>query len=451
MKPWFKVSGALAITSAFWCGFAGDAAPSDALARFARLFSLAPAAAKTVQIALVPTSDADDADVSPPNVCADVLSTIKGNFYTTGPPPDQTRLSYAAIDGMLATIKDPYTVFFTPAQYKEINADNEGNFVGIGTRLDTNPTGQIVIVETIDGSPAQKAGLMAGDIFAAINNKSVLGKNMDSVSDLIRGGENTKIRVTILRKNKPISVLLRRGIVETPIVHFRMENEERKIGYIALTQFNEKADAQFDLALAKLEKQKMRGLIFDLRDNPGGLLNVAQDVASRFIERGPIVWVKEKNGQVSAMDVEKNKHRSPLYKGAYPVVVLVNGGSASASEIVAGAIQDARRGKLLGTTTYGKGLVQTIIPLADDSAVKITTQHYFTRDKHDINKKRDANGKQISGGILPDIIVSSDEKDEAAENAALRRAPQNLLAADKYDAQLQKALSVIAGELSVRP
>jgi carboxyl-terminal processing protease len=131
----------------------------------------------------------------------------------------------------------------------------------------------------------------------------------------------------------------------------------------------------------------MKALIFDLRNNPGGLLNISQDIASRFIDSGPIVWVKQKSGQMDSLNVRPNKHRSSLFKGEYPLMVLVNGSSASASEIVSGAIQDAGVGKLLGTTTFGKGLVQTIFPLdSGDSAVKITTQHYFTRNKHDINR-----------------------------------------------------------------
>ena len=184
---------------------------------------------------------------------------------------------------MLATIKDPYTVFFTPAdQYKDIQAENEGNFVGIGTRLDVNAAHQVVVVEAIEGSPAQKAGIAAGDVFIAINNKSVVGQGMGIIADLIRGTDNSRVRVTVARMGKPLTFALRRSLVHSPVVHFRMEDAQAKIGYIALAQFNEQADAQFDAALAKLEKQQMRGLIFDLRDNPGGLLNMAQDVASRF-------------------------------------------------------------------------------------------------------------------------------------------------------------------------
>ena len=455
MRNIWLTGGVLAVAGAFGGGFAGDllrqplqTIPSQVSVRVSRLFSLAPVVAQSVAIPLAPPENA----AAPPDVCADVLNVVKSNFYSNSRDvPDETRLTYAAIDGMLAAIKDPYTVFFTPAQYQEISDENEGNFVGIGTRLDVNTNKQIVVVETIDGSPAQKAGLLSGDILMAIGGKSVSGKNMEAASDLIRGSEHSKITVTVSRKNRFLTFAMRRGVVHTPIVHFRMEDPAQKIGYIALLQFNEQADAQFDAALAKLEKQEMRGLVFDLRDNPGGLLNIAQDVASRFLDKGPVVWVKEKNGQISSMDVEMNKHRSALHKGAYPVVVLVNGGSASASEIVAGAIQDAHAGTLLGTTTYGKGLVQTIIPLADDSAVKITTQHYFTRDKHDINKKRDASGKQISGGILPDLVLASDEKAEAAQTEALRRDPQNWAASDKYDNQLQKALSLVSEKLSAKP
>ncbi len=358
--------------------------------------------------------------------------------------PQPTRLGYAAIDGMLETLSDRYTEFIPPKEYKEMLAEQSGNFVGIGATLNLGRDKRIVIIEPIEGSPAARAGLLPGDVIVAVNGYSVFDKTTDEVAGRIRGEENTPVRLTIERSGKRRDYTLRRAVVNRPVVEARMEDPARKIGYIRLTFFSEQADTQFDHALEKLEKQGMRALVFDLRDNPGGLLNVAQDLASRFISSGPVVWVKEKNGQMSPLNVDKSKHRGRLSTGVYPVVVLVNDYSASAAEIVAGAIQDARAGTLVGTRTYGKGLVQTIIPLTDDSAVKITTQHYFTRDKHDINLRRDLEGRALSGsgGIVPNVTVPFTDAQIAAQQEQIRRDPNNRVAADRLDPQLQKGLTV---------
>lgn len=192
----------------------------------------------------------------------------------------------------------------------------------------------------------------------------------------------------------------------------------------------------------------MRALIFDLRDNPGGLLNVAQDLASRFVDKGTVVWIQEKSGKMSALPVEKNKHQNKLHSRAYPIVVLVNGNSASAAEIVAGAIKDHGVGELVGTRTFGKGLVQTIFPLNDDSAVKITTQRYFTPNKTDINKRYDPQtGVRISGGIVPDVTTQLTDADWERMRDARRSMPQDRLAQDKQDPQMQKAISILQQRL----
>jgi len=340
-------------------------------------------------------------------------------------------------------------VFWTPQEYKQNMEANSGDFVGIGARLDLTKDKRVVIIEPLDGSPAVAAGVLGGDIITAINGKPTIGMGISQVIDLIHGPEGSSVRVTVLRGKQTRTFVMTRSVVHTRIVNYRMTDPVKKIGYIGLGMFNEQADVQFDGALQKLENQGMKALVFDLRDNPGGLLQVAQDLASRFVADGPIVWVKEKNGHLSSLNVERNRHRSPLYDGAYPVVVLVNGDSASAAEIVSGAIQDSGTGILVGTRTYGKGLVQTIMPLADDSAVKITTQHYFTRDKHDINIKRDLEGRALStvGGIKPNIEVPFNDHEVALQRDALRSDPRNMAIQDKYDPQLQRALKEITAKL----
>jgi carboxyl-terminal processing protease len=413
--------------------------------------------------AFAAAGDDEDAKLDPQETYQVLLNTIRSDFYNPaaeGAPkpgkaparPDITKLTYAAINGMLAAIGDRYTEFWDPKEYRENMQETSGVFAGVGARLDVTRDKKILITEPIEGSPAAKKGLLAGDVILAVEGRPVTGMDIDSVIERIKGDPGTSVRLTIERKGtpKPFVVSLTRAEVQSPIVEWRMEDPVSKIGYISLAMFNEQADQQFAAALAKLERQGMKALIFDLRDNPGGLLNIAQDIASRFVPNGPVVWVKEKNGRMSSMNVERGKHQGRLSTGAYPVVVLVNGNSASASEIVSGAIRDHGAGTLVGTTTFGKGLVQTIIPLGDDSAVKITTQHYFTPNKTDINKKYDATGKQVSGGIKPDVEVALTDKDIEAMRLARRDAPQDKTAPDRYDPQLQKGLEVLRTQLATR-
>ena len=461
MRTIIKGFVAVSIVSAgFLCGLTNDVLttaahnpkvgsiiPSVPATRLARL--LAPASAHA--------ADGDAKEVLPTDTYSSVLATIQKDYYsssgTKAAKPDTTKLTYAAIDGMLATLNDVYTTFWTPKEYKDNMQETSGNFVGIGASLDLTKDKKVLIVKPLENSPAIRAGILPGDIIVGVDSKSIAGIDLTKVISKIRGEAGTVVHLTIERKGspKPFDVPIKRAVVHNPVIDYRMEDETNKIGYISLSLFNEQADEQFDIALERLEKQGMKALVFDLRGNPGGLLNIAQDLASRFVDDGPIVWVRQKNGQMDSLNVRPERHRSPLYKGAYPVIVLVNGNSASASEIVSGAIQDSGVGKLLGTTTFGKGLVQTIFPLdSGDSAVKITTQHYFTRDKHDINKKLDANGKQISGGIKPDYVVELTDKDLDAQREALRKDPQNRDAVNKLDPQLKRADEILREDLAAK-
>jgi carboxyl-terminal processing protease len=438
------------LTVAFVCGFSWDTlqdAPKNWSAARWKLGTVPPAALASILRSA--TAQAQSSDLPPTETYVAAMNAIRTQYYA--PAVDRERmgvtpLTYSAIEGMLATLKDPYTVFYTPKKYRDMLQEQSGNpFVGIGARLDTGKDRRVFIVEPMDSSPALKAGLISGDVITAIDDKSVVGVKMEDVISRIKGLENSYVRLTIERKNKLINFRIKRAMVNQPVVTYRMEDEAAKIGYIALDMFNEQADTEFDRALSKLEKQGMKSLIFDLRDNPGGLLNIAQDIASRFLKSGPVVWVKEKSGRVSSLDVEADKHRGGLSAGAYPVVTLVNGNSASASEIVAGSIQDGKAGILVGTRTYGKGLVQTIIPLTGEEAVKITTQHYFTRDKRDINVRHDEFGHAVggTGGIVPDITVEFTDKDSEAQREAARRNSDDRAAIRRLDPQLQKALEIL--------
>ena len=450
MRRFLTVLIALTIIGA---GFVGGFAQEDLAAGprtpYAALVSLRMIPAK-LALLLRPASARAQGDKSlePVATYFEVMNTIRGDYY--GAPPSSTKLTYTAIRGMLKTLNDPYTSFWTPKEYKDQMAETAGNFVGIGAKLDITRDKKVVIVEPIENSPAIKKGVLPGDIIVKVDNKPILGLTLEQVVQRIRGEEGTPVRLTLMRKghDKFIELSIVRAVVLSPIIEYRMVDEQAGIGYIALQGFNEQADQQFAQALKKLEARGMRALVFDLRNNPGGLLNVAQDIASRFIHEGPLVWVQERNGNKTSLDVEPDKHQSRLEKDQYPVVVLVNGYSASASEIVAGALKDYNIGTLVGTTTFGKGLVQTIIPLPDSSAVKITTQHYFTPKMNDINKKVDETGKTISGGIKPDFVVELTDKDVEAMRNASRDNPSDLNASAAFDPQLKKGVEVLKEKLA---
>ena len=400
----------------------------------------------------------DAASLGPVDTYFSVLDTIRSDFYSPQrqATPSARKLTYAAIRGMLRTLNDPYTSFWTPDEYRKQMEETRGDFVGIGAVLDMTKDKKVLIVEPIEHSPAIRKGILPGDIIVKVDNKPIVGLELTDVVTRIRGEQGTPVTLSILRKGqaKLRDITIVRQPVQSPMVKYRMVDRAAGIGYIQLSGFNERADEQFAEAITALKKQGMRALVFDLRNNPGGLLNVAQDIASRFIEKGPLVWIQEKNGTKISLNVKSDKHQSWVEVGEYPVAVLINGYSASASEIVAGAIRDYGVGTLVGTTTYGKGLVQTIIPLADDSAVKVTTQHYFTPKMGDINKKFDDSGKQISGGIKPDVVVEITDKDaKALQEATLNAAPEEVYQIrndPRYDPQLRKALEVIREKMTGR-
>jgi carboxyl-terminal processing protease len=355
-------------------------------------------------------------------------------------------LTYSAIRGMLYALNDPFTSFLDPEAWAQMQQATRGDFEGIGAVLE--PFGQDVrVLRPIPGTPAFKAGLKPRDIIMSVaqvasNGKigkaiSTLGMDINEVVKLIKGPSGTKVAISVLRKgvSKPITFVITRAHIEPPIVQSWMEDKEHKIGRILLNEFNEKSGRQFDKALSELEKQGLRALIFDLRYNPGGLLNVAVEIGSRFVDRGPIVIIQSKTGQRE----ELYARPSLRMKKRYPLVVLINESSASASEIVAGAIQDNGVGILVGQHTFGKGLVQTLLQLSDNSALRLTTQKYFTSKGKDISNKYDEEHRPIfgTGGIKPDVEVKQSEEwiDQNFEDKV-------------HDTQLQKALEILRTRLA---
>jgi len=386
--------------------------------------------------AVMRVAHADEADYSPYQIYADVLTTLRENYY--GKSIDTTQMTYNAIRGMMGSLKDRYTRFMDPEKYKEFSEDNTGQFVGIGAQLNTNAAGQTYVVRVLPGGPALRYRVMAGDVILKVDNKSTLKMKDTEVVKLIRGAPNTKVTLTLLRKSpsRVVKITIPREIVQQEVVQSSIiDDGKNKIGYIQLTVFDEESDVQLEKALTSLQAHNVKGLILDMRENPGGLLDIAQRVASRFVPSGPIVWIQDRTGPKQSLNVLQDLHENHLH---YPLVVLVNSNSASAAEIVSGAIKDTNSGVLVGVKTFGKGLVQTIIPLHDGSAVAITTQHYYTAKMHDINHK----------GIEPDITVRYTDTDQRKVYTFFRAHPEAFYDM-KDDTQLQRALVELRQRIKV--
>ena len=334
-------------------------------------------------------------------IFTDVLGLLQKEYVEE---TDSKDLVYGAVKGMLETL-DPHSAFMPPSVYKEMQEETKGRFEGLGIEI-TLKEGVLTVVSPIEDTPAFRAGIQAGDQILKIEGESTKNLTlMDSVKRL-RGPRGTKVTITIMREglSKPKEFTLTRDVI--PIRSVRYELMEKQYGYIRLSQFQEKTESEFDKAFKALEsetKGAIKGLILDLRNNPGGLLDQAVKVSDRFIESGLIVSMEGRRE-----DQKVKFHARPQGTIArYPLVVLVNGGSASASEIVAGAIQDHGRGILVGTQTFGKGSVQTIFPLKDGSGLRLTTARYFTPNGRSIQAK----------GIIPDVIVkpASPEEEKTAQ------------------------------------
>src|SRR5581483_3479197 len=370
------------------------------------------------------------------------LNLLKKEYYGAPITAKKTQqLTYEAVRGMLDSLKDQFTSFLDPDDWSQMQATTRGDFEGIGALLQQDDP-SVKVVKPIETSPAEKVGIKADDIITAVDGKPILGKNLNEVVGLIKGKSGTSVRLGILRGKTPMEFVIKRALVEPPVVKYWLEDKESKIGHILLTDFNEKSIEQMEKAFADLERQGMRALVFDLRYNPGGLLNVAIDVASVFIPpdknrelKNAVVYVKEGTGREQAYRLKEAEFTHPQI----PLVVLTNSYSASASEIVSGAIKDYGIGTILGERTFGKGLVQSLFQLGDNSALRLTTAKYYTPKHTDINRKRDEDGDPIpgSGGIVPDIEVkqSPDWKAEDFKDKT-------------HDLQLQKALAFLRARLS---
>jgi carboxyl-terminal processing protease len=331
------------------------------------------------------------------NLFGDVFEKVRSDYVEK---PDEQKLIEAAINGMLTSL-DPHSSYMDMKSYREMQDSTRGAFGGLGIEV-TQEEGLIKVVTPIIDTPAAKAGILSGDIISAIDDEPVQGLTLNQAVEKMRGAVDTAVRLKILRgpKKDAQEIKITRAIIKVQSVRSRIEGD---IGYVQLTQFTEQTSEGLKSAMEKIKTEipadKFKGYILDLRNNPGGLLDQSIQVVNAFVDRGEIVSTRGRNIEETQ---RYNARPNDLSKGK-PVVVLINGGSASASEIVAGALQDHKRATILGTRSFGKGSVQTIIPLgANNGALRLTTARYYTPAGRSIQAK----------GIEPDIQVLQDVPDE---------------------------------------
>jgi carboxyl-terminal processing protease len=325
----------------------------------------------------------------------EVLEKIKKDYVED---VDQSEMMDSAINGVLQSL-DPYSAYMSPELFKEMQTDTSGEFGGLGIEIGME-AGVVKVISPIDGTPAAKAGIKAGDYIVKIGKEQVQGKSLMEAVKLMRGPIGSSIDLTVRRKNvkKPLEFKITRKIIEVQSVSAEVISKNKNLGYIRLKSFNENSDKQFLKSLKKFEQnQKIKGYVLDLRNNPGGLLTKAINITDYFLDDGEIVSTKGRNISETRKFFAR---RGDETKGK-PIIVLINNGSASASEIFAGALKDHKRAIILGENSYGKGSVQSIIPLGNGGGIRLTISKYYL-----------PSGKSISDvGVTPDILVEETEDD----------------------------------------
>ena len=337
---------------------------------------------------------------------------------------DREKQEEALYDGIMQGLDDPYAGYYTPEEFSELQEDSSGEYVGVGALLTQGTDKLVTVVRPLKGSPAEEAGLLAEDVIVEVDDKSVEGVELELVVKWIRGEENTTAHLYVYRPSTQeyLDFYITRRVVENYTVSSEMLDDQ--IAYIKVDQFNENTDEEFDEQLEALRKQSAKGVIIDLRDNPGGLVSSVVNMCNSIMSEGVIVSTKDRNGKQTSCYKADNEKSCDL-----PIVVLVNGNSASASEIFSGAMQDTGNATIVGVQTYGKGIVQSVIPLSDGSAIKLTVAKYFTPNENDIH----------TVGITPDVIV---ELPDGRENAV------NIDRAE--DTQLDKAIEILMEKMARR-
>ena len=335
-------------------------------------------------------------------------SVLSNKFYFD--QADEEKSADSIYKAYLSSYDDKYTVYYTADEYKKLMESTSGKFYGVGALCSINESGGVMVLDAFEDGPAYKAGVRDGDVVIKVDDTDITGMDLSSAVALIKGDKGTQVNLTIVRDDKTYVFSIIRDEIITKTVDYKMM--ENSIGYIQISQFDEVTTEQFKEALTDLNNQGLKGLIVDIRSNPGGLLNVVVDVVDEIIPKGLIVYTDDVNGN------RKEYNGSSDNEITVPMAVLVDGNSASAAEIFAGAVQDYGKGKIIGTQTFGKGIVQTIQPLTDGSAIKYTIAQYYTPKGQVIQEN----------GVTPNMVVELPK--DATE-----------------DLQLDAALEYVKGEL----
>lgn len=374
--------------------------------------------------AKTPKSDYSE-DIQIIRTYTDVLKLVEDNYVE---PTDPKKLLYGSLRGLLSSL-DPYSTFFTPEEFKEFTSETQGEFGGLGMEV-TMENNKLLVVSPIEDTPAFKAGIKPGDWIVEIDGEPTDKMTLFQAVKKMRGKPGTKVTLTIFRKGveKPFKVELVRDLIKVKSVKTK-ELENGKIGYIRLTQFQENSAEEFEKALKSFKNKE--GIIIDLRNNPGGLLTSAVSIADMLLPKGKLIVYTQ--GRDPKNKEEFYSQSEPVVDKKIPIAVIVNKGSASASEILTGALKDNNRAIIVGDTTFGKASVQTLIPLPDGSGVKLTVAHYYTPNGNLIMNK----------GITPDIIVKVSEEEEAERAKAEREAKMNGKEVEIKDPQLEAAINAI--------
>lgn len=379
---------------------------------------------------------------------SDIMDILNEN-YVGEKKIDKKILLQGAVKGMLESLDDPHSNYFTKAELESFKEDLKGTYVGVGMVVQKRVNEPLTVVSPIEDGPAFKVGVKPKDKIVAIDGEATYKLTSEESVKKLKGEPNTKVKVTVYREStkETKDIEIERAVVELKYVKHRMLDD--KIGYLRLTQFGENVYPDVKKAMEDLQKNNMKALVFDLRSNPGGALDQAIKISSMFLKEGRVVSVKSKEG------AEQISNREGKYYGDFPLVILINGGSASASEIVSGAIKDNKRGILVGEKSFGKGSVQTLIPLPDGDGMKLTIAKYYTPSGISIHGKGidpDVAVEEKEGYMLFDSMVTNIDETETKENKKeIIKEIKGEEAAEKYaqhkDIQLDTAVGILKGLL----
>ncbi len=382
------------------------------------------------------------------NLFGDVFERVRADYVEK---PEDAKLVESAINGMLASL-DPHSSYMDGKSYRDMQVQTRGEFGGLGIEV-TMEDGLIKVVAPIDDTPAAKAGILANDIITHLDDDAVQGLTLNQAVEKMRGAPNTKIRLKVMRKGKdtPLEITLVRDVIRVRSVRSRMEGDD--VGYIRLTQFNEQTTEGLKRAINEMAVQgdKLKGFVIDMRNNPGGLLEEAISVSDAFLDKGEIVSTRGRNVEETQ---RRNAKPGDLAKNK-PIIVLINGGSASASEIVAGALQDHKRATVIGTRSFGKGSVQTIIPLGSgNGALRLTTARYFTPSGKSIQAKGIVPDIEVLQDVPEDLKARTDTKGEASLRGHLKAEGDEQTGSQSYippdpkdDKALRMAVDLLRGSV----